>query len=448
MEVFTAPARENRGPGRAGDHRIKPSFAEIGNTPLIGAWLGSRASTSFTSPVHLRRSKLTLLGGCEGAAPGAALLVHYRTAGWTRAPAGPCSGPTAHGRAALVREGGPGLRLSGDHANSVPTLAGPRRASSRKAGRGANGVDTAILAPTDRSGVRAPHWVTGALVAAFVATLDRAHHFKRLDLAIEALARIAAKARDLRHLVVAGGGELFEAFDVTATNAGMGERVHFRSVPHAELPGVLRGADPPAHHRAARVVRDSSDRGDGLRAAVIARKYRRSASGCRRGGKPGSSSPGDAGAVTAPARRLVRPAPSGRAQMGTAGRKKCERLWSSPRLLDRMDGAYAEAIAARREKTGGRRERRDLLLVAYFYPPCRDTGAPPARGDGPVATTAGPSGHGADDVRVGTPTTATQRAPSATPDLQRLRARLHGHDRVDALFDSDTYSGPPHVLRG
>ena len=33
-----------------------------------------------------------------------------------------------------------------------------------------------------------------------------------------------------------------------------------------------------------------------------------------------------------------------------------------------------------------------------------------------------------------------------TIDLQRLRARLHGHDRVDALFDSDTYSGKPHPL--
>ena len=33
-----------------------------------------------------------------------------------------------------------------------------------------------------------------------------------------------------------------------------------------------------------------------------------------------------------------------------------------------------------------------------------------------------------------------------TLDLQRLRARLHGHDRVDALFDSDTYSGRPHPL--
>ena len=32
----------------------------------------------------------------------------------------------------------------------------------------------------------------GAIVAAFVATLDRAHHFKRLDVAIEALADLEA----------------------------------------------------------------------------------------------------------------------------------------------------------------------------------------------------------------------------------------------------------------
>jgi len=33
-----------------------------------------------------------------------------------------------------------------------------------------------------------------------------------------------------------------------------------------------------------------------------------------------------------------------------------------------------------------------------------------------------------------------------TPDLQWLRARLHGHDRIDSLFDSDTYSPRPHPL--
>ena len=34
--------------------------------------------------------------------------------------------------------------------------------------------------------------------------------------------------------------------------------------------------------------------------------------------------------------------------MGAAGREKAERLWGWPRLLDRMEDAYAEAIARAR----------------------------------------------------------------------------------------------------
>jgi hypothetical protein len=38
--------------------------------------------------------------------------------------------------------------------------------------------------------------------------------------------------------------------------------------------------------------------------------------------------------------------------MGAAGRDKAERLWSWPRLLDRMEDVYAEAIASRQGKLG------------------------------------------------------------------------------------------------
>jgi glycosyltransferase involved in cell wall biosynthesis len=88
----------------------------------------------------------------------------------------------------------------------------------------------------------------------------------------------------------------------------------------------------------------------------------------------------------------------------------------------------------------------NLLLVAYFYPPCRDTGAhrPTAmakwlRRLGHRVTVLTTSAYGAGDG-------AAEDGVVRTPDLQRLRARLHGHDRVDALFDSDTYSGRPHIL--
>lgn len=88
----------------------------------------------------------------------------------------------------------------------------------------------------------------------------------------------------------------------------------------------------------------------------------------------------------------------------------------------------------------------NLLLVAYFYPPCRDTGA---HRPGAMAKWLRRLGH-----RVTVLTTSaygTGEGPAdenvvRTIDLQRLRARLHGHDHVDALFDSDTYSGKPHPL--
>ncbi len=89
----------------------------------------------------------------------------------------------------------------------------------------------------------------------------------------------------------------------------------------------------------------------------------------------------------------------------------------------------------------------NLLLVAYFYPPCRDTGAhrPAAmakwlRRLGHRVTVLTTSAYGPGDG--GEEASFVVR----TADLQRLRARAHGDDRVDALFDSDTYSGRPHPL--
>jgi glycosyltransferase involved in cell wall biosynthesis len=88
----------------------------------------------------------------------------------------------------------------------------------------------------------------------------------------------------------------------------------------------------------------------------------------------------------------------------------------------------------------------NLLLVAYFYPPCRDTGAHrPAsmarwlRRLGHRVTVLTTSAYGPGDG-------PAEDGVVRTADLQRVRARLHGHDRVDALFDADTYKGRPHPL--
>ena len=89
---------------------------------------------------------------------------------------------------------------------------------------------------------------------------------------------------------------------------------------------------------------------------------------------------------------------------------------------------------------------RRILLVAYFYPPCRDTGVLRAAAmakwlrrlghEVTVLTTSaygdGPQDASEDVVR--------------TADAQRWRARLAGRDSIGALFDSPTYSGRPHPL--
>lgn len=95
-------------------------------------------------------------------------------------------------------------------------------------------------------------------------------------------------------------------------------------------------------------------------------------------------------------------------------------------------------------------DSRSLLLVSYFYPPTRDTGAqrPEAMArwlarlgwDVTVLTTSAFGGEALRDQ----PGEALRVIRSR--DLQTLRARLSGHSRVDSLFDSDSYSGKPHPL--
>jgi glycosyltransferase involved in cell wall biosynthesis len=92
--------------------------------------------------------------------------------------------------------------------------------------------------------------------------------------------------------------------------------------------------------------------------------------------------------------------------------------------------------------TGGR----SILFVAYFYPPSRDTGAqrPAAMvkwlrrlGHRVTVLTTSAYGRLADDA---------DEVIVRTADAQLLRARLRGADRIDALYDSDTYAGRAHPL--
>jgi glycosyltransferase involved in cell wall biosynthesis len=354
VEVFTAPAPGAvPEPGAVTVHRIEPAFA-IGNAPLIPSL---RTLEGF-DVVHLHYpfifgSELTLLGRLRRRRRLQALLVHYKNRLVGKGLRGALFELYERTVApALIRAADRVCVLSADHADSVSYLRRTGEREPEKLIEMPNGVDTELFSPgTDETGLRERLGIRpGDLAVAFVATLDRAHHFKRLDLAIEGLARL----RDERvHLVVAGGGELLEGFRAHAAAAGVGERVHFLgAVPHSELPAVLRASDlfllttePPESFGIVLIEAMAC----GLPA--IATDY------------PGVRAvvdqdtglllpPGESEAVAGALRALLDAGEERRAAIGAAGREKAEREWSWPSLVERMDGAYAEALAARSAKLG------------------------------------------------------------------------------------------------
>ncbi len=351
--MFTAAANGNApDAGSVIVHRAKPLLA-IGNAPLIP----SLARIEGFDVVHLHYpfifgSELTLLGRLAKRRREQALLVHYKNQ---------LIGKGAWGRLFAVYEHTVSPRLircadrvcvlSEDHARSVPYL---RKAAERSPGKLVlmpNGVDVDEFSPgAGGGGLRERLGIPGdALAAAFVATLDRAHNFKRLDVAIESLARPGGE--DV-HLIVAGGGELLEEFRRDAAAAGVAQRVHFLgAVPHGELPAVLRAADllllttePPESFgivlieaMACGLPAIASDY-PGVRAVVD-------------DGETGRLVPlGDPVAVARALGELKGLGAEGRERLGRAGREKAERQWAWPALLDRMDAAYEDAIAARRRR--------------------------------------------------------------------------------------------------
>ena len=352
VEVFTAPAAgEPPDPGEAIVHRIEPILA-IGNAPLIP----SLARIAGFDVVHVHYpfifgAELVLLGRLSRRRRRQALVVHYKNRLIGRGPRAPLF--AAYERTVapiLVRAADRVLVLSPDHAASVPYL---RRLASRQPDRLVempNGVDAELFSPGPGGEEhRRELGIPGdALVVAFVATLDRAHHFKRVDVAIEALGRL--DRRPAPHLVVAGGGELLDGFRERARASGVDERVHFLgAVPHTELPRVLRAADvfllttePPesfgivlAEAMACGLPAIATDY-PGVRAVLD-------------DGETGLIVPrGDPVAVAEAIERLAAAGPEARARMGALGRAKAEREWSWPALIDRMDEAYRAAVAERR----------------------------------------------------------------------------------------------------
>ena len=353
IEVFTAiTPGAPPGDGGAVVHRFEPRFA-IGNAPLIPAL----ARLEGFDLIHLHYpfifgSELTLLARLRKRRRKQALLVHYKN----RLVGNGLRGALFE---AYERTVGPALIhaadrvcvLSPDHADSVSYLCRAGQRDPAKLIEMPNGVDADLFAPgEDRTGLRGGLGISKeAVVCAFVATLDRAHRFKRLDVAIEALAELGDGSV---HIVVAGGGELVREFKALASARRVADRVHFLgAVPHAELPDVLRAADlfllttePPESFGI--VLIEAMATGlpalateyPGVRAVIVE-------------GETGLLAPqGDPAAVAARLGELVAAGRGGRRRLGDAGRERALAEWNWPRLVDRMDDAYAQAIAVRRAK--------------------------------------------------------------------------------------------------
>ena len=145
-----------------------------------------------------------------------------------------------------------------------------------------------------------------------------------------------------------------------------------RRSPRRAARGPARERPVPADHRAAGVVRDRPDRGDGLRAAGDRHRLPRRARRGRRRARTGSSSRAATPAAVAAAIRRTRPD-------GAEERRRWERPGAPRRIAEwswpRPARPHGRRLRARRSWRGARRSGVNLLLVAYFYPPCRDTGA-------------------------------------------------------------------------
>jgi glycosyltransferase involved in cell wall biosynthesis len=349
VEVFTASS-----PGEPADpegvtvHRLRPRF-RIGNAPL----LPQIASLEGFDVIELFYPFIfgteLLLARQRRRRPAAVVVgYHNRLIGTGARRPLFWAYEESWGRL-LARHADRICVVSRAHAGSVNYLRSIDRREPGKLIELPNGVDTDGFAPGPDHGVRERMGIPAeAKIGVFVATLDRAHAFKRLDLAIEALAQLDRGT----HLLVVGDGELLPDYRRQAEAAGIGARVHFAGgVGHGALADHLRAADfmllatqPPESF--AIVLIEAMACG----VPVVVTEY----PGVRavvEEGRDGLIAPaGDVGAIAAASRQMIEMEESRRHEMGAAGRRKVESLFGWPSLVERLEDAYREALEVRESK--------------------------------------------------------------------------------------------------
>lgn len=341
VEVFTGTAGD-ADPDGVTVHRIDPVFA-IGNAPLLPplARLRGFDVVHFHHP-FIFGTELTMLARLRWGDTALVATHHNRLVGsGGRLPLFWAYEETV--ARTLIRVADRVCVFSRTQAATVNYLRSGMRRRPERFAEVPNGVDTEAFAPgPDDAKIRERLGIaTGATMVAFIAALDRAHHFKRLDLALGAVARL-----DGVHLLVIGGGDLTDSWRSRAAEMGMAERTHFAGAqPHGELPRWLRAADAlvlPSDIEAFPLVLLEA-MATGL--PVVATHYPGAHAIVEPSGAGLVARRGDLDDVTARLREVLEP--GARERFGAAGRDYCVRNLGWPAIADRLERIYAAAIARR-----------------------------------------------------------------------------------------------------
>lgn len=244
------------------------------------------------------------------------------------------------------------IGLTRSHALSIPQVAAELESHPEKYAEVPNAVDASRFAPGQAGQTRLRYGVPdGVPVAIVCAQLDRAHEFKRVDLAIEAVGRLHEVGL---HLIVVGGGALRDRLCATADEAGVSDRVHFA--------GVLAGDELVDHYRAADFLILSSDRLESfglvqVEAMACAKPVIVSSlPGVRDVSEPGRHGyhviPGSADDLTDAVRRMVELPEAERVEMGRAARVRVLACFTWQRSTDALERVLYEAVS---DATGARR---------------------------------------------------------------------------------------------
>jgi glycosyltransferase involved in cell wall biosynthesis len=349
LHVFTGTADPDgaNDPAGVNVHRLKPALS-IGNAPLIprlGRLLRDFDVVHFQHP-FIFGTEPALLTRLRRAGPALVVTYQNRLLGERlRRPLFWAYEETSV--RALLHVADRVCMLSRAHGESVTHLRAGMRRDPERFVEVPNGVDVDHFTPGAAGDVRDELGIPAdAPVAIQIAALDRAHHFKRTDLCIEATARLADVGV---HLIVVGGGELLDDYRSLAGRLGVADRVHFAGRrPNAELPRWLRAADvsllpsdPPESFGIVLVE------GMACGLPAVAADY----PGARAVVAPGAGRivpRGDAGALAESVRELVT-LPAAEREAGVRATLAQAHAHSWPAIAERLEMVYTEAIARRRK---------------------------------------------------------------------------------------------------